>query len=222
MGGSVSMSLPVFLGVLVVSVVLHPVVLAEAAWEEDGWLRTSFAKERLDLGDEFGCYGMPGLSWSTIPERLPTLARPTSRNEPTPVVGGCSFVHVHAINAHHGGPHQSGQPRFCGPRRRNQPQESAGTPPAMSPLMSGIGTIWAGAEEASKRIASLEDLKTEVEMGGLVNLYWIGRVNDATVATTATSSPTSMTPGIWLTTWGKHGRHGRPSDATNTSAMSGS
>ena len=56
-----TVSLPVFLGVLVVSVVLHPVVLAEAAWEEDGWLRTSFAKERLDLGDEFGCYGYAGL-----------------------------------------------------------------------------------------------------------------------------------------------------------------
>ena len=62
-----TVSLPVFLGVLVVSVVLHPVALAEAAWEEDGWLRTSFAKERLELGDEFGCYGMPGLSWSNDP-----------------------------------------------------------------------------------------------------------------------------------------------------------
>ena len=67
MGRQTTVSFPVFLGVLVVSVVLHPVVLAEAAWEEDGWLRTSFAKERLDLGDEFGCYGMPGLSWSNDP-----------------------------------------------------------------------------------------------------------------------------------------------------------
>ena len=55
-----------------------------------------------------------------------------------------------------------------------------------------------------KGIASLEDLKTEVEMGGLVNLYWIGRVNDATVRHDRdVLTYLDDTPGIWLTTWGE-------------------
>ena len=36
--------LSVFLCALVASVVLHPVALAQSAWEEDGWLRTSFGQ----------------------------------------------------------------------------------------------------------------------------------------------------------------------------------
>jgi hypothetical protein len=55
-----------------------------------------------------------------------------------------------------------------------------------------------------KGIASLEALKTEVEMGGLVNLYWIGRVNDATVRHDRdVLTYLEDTPGIWLTTWGE-------------------
>ena len=41
-----------------------PVAMADVNWEEDGWLRTALAQERLDNGDEFGCYGMPHLSWN--------------------------------------------------------------------------------------------------------------------------------------------------------------
>lgn len=58
---------PLFLGLTFLLVIIHPVVLAQSAWEEDGWLRTSYANERLEHGDEFGCYGMPGLSWNNDP-----------------------------------------------------------------------------------------------------------------------------------------------------------
>ena len=55
------------LSITLLMVVIHPIALAESAWEEDGWLRTSYANDRLIAGDEFGCYGMPGLSWSNDP-----------------------------------------------------------------------------------------------------------------------------------------------------------
>ena len=42
-----------------VSVAWSPIAVAESTWEEDGWLTTTLAQDRLDLGDEFGCY--PGL-----------------------------------------------------------------------------------------------------------------------------------------------------------------
>ena len=49
------------------SSVFSPVAVAESRWEEDGWLRTALAQERLDNGDEFGCYGMPNLEWAADP-----------------------------------------------------------------------------------------------------------------------------------------------------------
>ncbi|GIR76117.1 MAG: hypothetical protein CM15mP78_08160 [Candidatus Poseidoniales archaeon] len=55
-----------------------------------------------------------------------------------------------------------------------------------------------------KGIASLEDLQTEVEAGGLVNLYWIGRVNDATVRHDRdVLAYLDEAPNVWLTTWGE-------------------
>ena len=48
---------------------------AAEAWEEDGWLETSMAVERIEAGDEFGCYGMPGLSWASDPGAVATACR---------------------------------------------------------------------------------------------------------------------------------------------------
>ena len=51
MGTRPRRALPGFLVVLILAVVFHPMALAQSAWEEDGWLRTSLAQERLDAGD---------------------------------------------------------------------------------------------------------------------------------------------------------------------------
>jgi len=53
-------------GLLASSTLAAP-VLADVEWEKDGWLTTALADERLTLGDEFGCYGMPGYSWFNDP-----------------------------------------------------------------------------------------------------------------------------------------------------------
>ena len=47
--------------------IFSPSVIADANWDEDGWLNTSLATERLNNGDEFGCYDIPGLSWNSDP-----------------------------------------------------------------------------------------------------------------------------------------------------------
>ena len=53
-------------------------------------------------------------------------------------------------------------------------------------------------------MASLESLQEEIEAGGLVNLYWIGRVNDATVRHDRdVLSFLDESEDIWLTTWGE-------------------
>ena len=54
------------MGLFASSTIAAPVV-ADVEWERDGWLTTVLADERLELGDEFGCYGVPGYSWFNDP-----------------------------------------------------------------------------------------------------------------------------------------------------------
>lgn len=206
MGRSTPTTLSLFLGVLVVSVVLHPVALAEAAWEEDGWLRTSFAKERLDLGDEFGCYGMPGLSWSNDPGAVANACRTYIEERTNASRWGVSplstFTPSTLTMADHTKVASQG---FVVHGDETELEESAWHNASDAPVdvwdWYNLGRRGGSLE---KGIASLEELKAEVEMGGLVNLYWIGRVNDATVRHDRdVLAYLDDTPGIWLTTWGE-------------------
>ena len=52
---------------IIAGLVFSPVVVASSEWKEDGWLNTNLVQERLNVGDEFGCYGIPGLSWGADP-----------------------------------------------------------------------------------------------------------------------------------------------------------
>ena len=198
--------LPAFLSLLIVSVLVHPVALAQSAWEEDGWLRTSFGQERLDAGDEFGCYGMPGLSWI---------------NDPGAVAQACKTYIEDRINAS-----KWGQSPLSSYTPDTLTMADHGKVASQGFVVHGDQT---GLEESAwhdntdvptdpwdwynlgrrggsleKGIASLETVQAEVESGGLVNLYWIGRVNDATVRHDRdVLAYLDETPDIWLTTWGE-------------------
>ena len=201
-----TMMLPAFLSLLIVSVLVHPVALAQSAWEEDGWLRTSFGQERLDAGDEFGCYGVPGLSWI---------------NDPGAVAQSCKTYIEDRINASNWGesPLSSYTPDtltmadhgkvasqgFVVHGDQTGLEESAwhdNTDVPTDPWdWYNLGRRGGSLE---KGIASLETVQAEVESGGLVNLYWIGRVNDATVRHDRdVLAYLDETPDIWLTTWGE-------------------
>ena len=53
-------------------------------------------------------------------------------------------------------------------------------------------------------IGSVEDVKNAVDEGGLVNLYWIGRVNEATIRhDSAIEDYLANDADAWLTTWGQ-------------------
>ena len=198
--------LPAFLSLLIVSVLVHPVALAQSAWEEDGWLRTSFGQERLDAGDEFGCYGVPGLSWL---------------NDPGAVAQACKTYIEDRINAS-----KWGQSPLSSYTPDTLTMADHGKVASQGFVVHGDQT---GLEESAwhnntdvptdpwdwynlgrrggsleKGIASLETVQAEVESGGLVNLYWIGRVNDATVRHDRdVLAYLEETPDIWLTTWGE-------------------
>ncbi len=198
--------LPAFLSLLIVSVLVHPMALAQSAWEEDGWLRTSFGQERLDAGDEFGCYGVPGLSWI---------------NDPGAVAQACKTYIEDRINAS-----KWGQSPLSSYTPDTLTMADHGKVASQGFVVHGDQT---GLEESAwhdntdvptdpwdwynlgrrggsleKGIASLETVQAEVESGGLVNLYWIGRVNDATVRHDRdVLAYLDETPDIWLTTWGE-------------------
>ena len=198
--------LPAFLSLLILSVLVHPVALAQSAWEEDGWLRTSFGQERLDAGDEFGCYGVPGLSWI---------------NDPGAVAQACKTYIEDRINAS-----KWGQSPLSSYTPDTLTMADHGKVASQGFVVHGDQT---GLEESAwhnntdvptdpwdwynlgrrggsleKGIASLETVQAEVESGGLVNLYWIGRVNDATVRHDRdVLAYLDETPDIWLTTWGE-------------------
>ena len=66
MAGSRRIVACLLMGLFASSTLAAPVV-ADVEWEADGWLTTALADERLAMGDEFGCYGMPGYSWFNDP-----------------------------------------------------------------------------------------------------------------------------------------------------------
>ena len=198
--------LPAFLSLLIVSVLVHPVALAQSAWEEDGWLRTSFGQERLDAGDEFGCYGVPGLSWINDPGAVAHSCKTYIEDRINASKWGesplSSYTPDTLTMADHGKVASQG---FVVHGDQTGLEESAwhdNTDVPTDPWdWYNLGRRGGSLE---KGIASLETVQAEVESGGLVNLYWIGRVNDATVRHDRdVLAYLDETPDIWLTTWGE-------------------
>ena len=198
--------LPAFLSLLIVSVLVHPVALAQSAWEEDGWLRTSFGQERLDAGDEFGCYGVPGLSWINDPGAVAQAGKTYIEDRINASKWGQSPLSSYTPDtltmADHGKVASQG---FVVHGDQTGLEESAwhnNTDVPTDPWdWYNLGRRGGSLE---KGIASLETVQAEVESGGLVNLYWIGRVNDATVRHDRdVLAYLDETPDIWLTTWGE-------------------
>ena len=201
-----TMMLPAFLSLLIVSVLVHPVALAQSAWEEDGWLRTSFGQERLDAGDEFGCYGVPGLSWINDPGAVAQSCKTYIEDRINASKWGesplSSYTPDTLTMADHGKVASQG---FVVHGDQTGLEESAwhdNTDVPTDPWdWYNLGRRGGSLE---KGIASLETVQAEVESGGLVNLYWIGRVNDATVRHDRdVLAYLDETPDIWLTTWGE-------------------
>ena len=198
--------LPAFLSLLIVSVLVHPVALAQSAWEEDGWLRTSFGQERLDAGDEFGCYGVPGLSWINDPGAVAQACKTYIEDRINASKWGesplSSYTPDTLTMADHGKVASQG---FVVHGDQTGLEESAwhdNTDVPTDPWdWYNLGRRGGSLE---KGIAALETVQAEVESGGLVNLYWIGRVNDATVRHDRdVLAYLDETPDIWLTTWGE-------------------
>ena len=183
-----------------------PVAMAEVGWDEDGWLRTALSQERLDNGDEFGCYGMPHLSWKA---------------DPGAVALECQNYITERVEASHWGANPIST--FTPPGlTMSQHTTIAGQGFPIHGDMNGLtSTAWHSAEDApvddwdwfnlgrrggslEQIIGSKEQVQTAVEEGGLVNLYWVGRANDATIRHDRDiASYLDLEAQAWMTTWGE-------------------
>lgn len=203
-------SLSMLLVATLVLVVVHPVALAETAWEEDGWLRTSYAQDRLEAGDEFGCYGIPGLSW---------------QNDPGAVANACMNYITDRINSSLWGEHPLSIYTPASLTMADHQRVASQGFPVHGDNTGLSDTAWHDADDEpvdlwewynlgrrggslEKGVASLDDVRSAVEEGGLLNFYWIGRVNDATVRHDRDVLEfLDTSPDVWLTTWGEAWSH---------------
>ncbi len=190
---------------LLLSAMFAPVVLAEVKWEEDGWLAT-IGLEHLQDGDEFGCYGMPNLAWQADPGAMALECRdyiearidaskwatnPISTYTPDDLTANQHTVIANQGFAVHGD--NTGQEKTAWHNSTDVPIDESD--------WFDLGRRGGSLE---KGMSDLEMLTAELDEGGLVNLYWIGRINGATVR--HDSSVTDMLllrDDVWFTTWGE-------------------
>ena len=192
---------------LLLLLLLQPLTIpvGAATWEEDGWLSTGYANERLTAGDEFGCYGMPDLSWQAdagavaIECRDYLLSRIRASQwsaEPlsTYTPKGLTYIE-HAIVDGQGFPvhgDETGLADSAWADDEDQPEQ----PEDWYNLGRRGGSL-------EKEMNSLGSVQLETEKGGLLNFYWIGQVDDITIRHDSLITEWLGQSDAWFTTWGE-------------------
>ena len=187
------------------STIAGPVV-SDVEWERDGWLTTALADERISLGDEFGCYGVPGYSWYNDPGAVAKECRSYIENNTKSSKWGenalSTYVPDGLTMAQHG---YIASQDFVVHGDNTGLEDSVWHNSTDVPYDNwdwyNIGRRGGSLE---KGIGSLETVQNAVEEGGLVNLYWIGRVNDATIRHDKDIATYLQNDAqAWMTTWGQ-------------------
>lgn len=184
---------------------LIPTAHAAEAWEEDGFLTTIIADERLDAGDEFGCHGMPGINARASPGDAATACR----DYLTDRVAASRWSDV---------PRSFGAPSGLTADQHASLDRVGFT---IHGDLTGLGTqAWYDGEDVPVRgedwwdlgrrggslertVADLDGLRTELEAGGLVNLYWEAQVADTNLRVDRDALDLLRDADVWFTTWGE-------------------
>lgn len=202
-----NITLTVMVGILMMGLTFAPTVLAEDAWNEDGWLTTNLADNRLELGDEFGCYGIPGLEWSIDPGAVASECRkyieerlPASKWSDSPIsiytpdyvpMSGHNKIASQGFTVHGD---MNGLDDYTA-------WHSSDDRPVYEEDWFNLGRRGGSLESG---IGSLAELQDQVDSGGLVNMYWIGRNDQASIrADSEIVNWLEYEAEVWLTTWGE-------------------
>ena len=183
-----------------------PVVVASSEWKEDGWLNTNLVQERLNVGDEFGCYGIPGLSWGADPGAVAGVCREYIQERTVSSNWGNNPLSTYTPNGLTMAQHQViADQGFTVHGDKNGLDYTAWHNSSDSPTdlwdWYNLGRRGGSLEQI---IGSVSELQTAVDEGGLVNMYWIGRVNEATIRHDSDIEDYIANEAeAWLTTWGQ-------------------
>ena len=191
---------------MILCLVFTPASLAEENWDEDGWLNTNLVQERLNNGDEFGCYGIPGLSWQADPGAVAVECRNYIQQRTVANAWGENPISTYSPNGLTMSQHQIiSQQGFVIHGDVNGLDYTAWHNSTDQPTdlwdWFNLGRRGGSLEQI---IGSVDDVKAAVEEGGLVNMYWIGRVNEATIRHDSDIEDyIANEADAWLTTWGQ-------------------
>ena len=191
---------------IIAGLIFSPAAIADAEWEEDGWLNTNLAQERLNNGDEFGCYEVPGLSWKADPGAVASECRQYIEQRTDSSNWGANPISTYTPNGLTMSQHQIiSKQGFAVHGDLNGLDYTAWHNSTDVPAdlwdWYNLGRRGGSLEQI---IGSVEDVKNAVDEGGLVNLYWIGRVNEATIRhDSAIEDYLANDADAWLTTWGQ-------------------
>jgi len=191
---------------LLLLLILQPVFLpiAAASWEEDGWLETIGAEERLMAGDEFACYGIPDLSWQADPgavatecrayimERIPASIwgeQPLSARTPA----GLTY-HEHSIVDNIGFPVHGDLTGLD-----DTAWHSIDDEPEQPEDWYNLGRRGGSLE---KKMNTVSEVEAEASKGGLLNFYWIGKIGENTIRHDSEVEAWLLDSDAWFTTWG--------------------
>lgn len=196
----------VFVVFLLSSIIISPSVMAQSDWEEDGWLTSSLAQERLENGDEFGCYGMQGLSWNADPGAVATECRQYIEQRVTANRWGDSPISTFTPDSLSQYQHKLiSENGFMIHGDNTNLQDTAWHSSNDTPInMLDWYNLGRRGGSLEQIVGSKQQVEDAVDEGGLVNLYWIGRVNDATIRHDKDIEEyISEEAEAWLTTWGQ-------------------
>ena len=191
---------------MILCLVFTPASLAEENWDEDGWLNTNLVQERLNNGDEFGCYGIPGLSWQADPGAVAAECRNYIQQRTVANAWGENSISTYSPNGLTMSQHQIISQQGCVIHGDvNGLDYTAWHTSTDQPTdlwdWFNLGRRGGSLEQI---IGSVDDVKAAVEEGGLVNMYWIGRVNEATIRHDSDIEDyIANEADAWLTTWGQ-------------------
>ena len=181
--------------IILVAVLLLPIALPSAvAWRADGWLSQDIVGgERLALGDEFGCHGMPD----------------RDVRDDIDVVEDCKDYLTSNINASKWGAQplsfqvSSGEVSieihdalFDAGFRTLGDGRLTGELAGMQPMARSGGSL-------EKNVASIEDIEESIVENGYVNLYWEAQIEDLNVRRDKDVLEWIEDQPYWFTTWGE-------------------
>jgi hypothetical protein len=172
-------------------------------WDGDGWLTAIIGPERLALGDEFGCYGIPDLN----------------AREEFAVFSACRDYLAARTAASHWGdqPISFGLSEGALAAEAAVAAENAGfriVGPEVEPVISNLAvvTVYAGSLEKNiADISSIEEALEEAGSDGLASMTWRARIEDLNVRRDRDVVGWLEQQEIWFTTWGEWLTHAESS-----------